>query len=133
MGYYARCNGYFKTVPLSKDEEIELLRAFDIDDSDNVEDITTYLLEAFTDCTMSKQSVGASFNEYTFDLCSGENYHDDLVYDALARVEPFILAGLIEYDGEDGSTWRFQYRNGKWYEDEGYTSYKESKSPLFRD
>ena len=68
-----------------------------------------------------------SENEFYVEFDWSHHYRDDLWYDFLELMNGLLECGNIEFIGEDDSLWRFNYRNGKWYEDNGRVEYEDGK------
>lgn len=112
MGYYANGKGNvtFKEVlseeKYNKAKEI-LSEAFECD--------------GVREFQMTNTTEPATY----FDLWNFEKYYGDEVERALRDVAKLgeIADGEIDYVGEDDSLWRFIYRNGSWYEENGSVVY----------
>lgn len=52
-----------------------------------------------------------------YDICFSDNYHDDDVWAFLEAMEPFADSGSLVFKGEDGSVWRFIFRDGHFVEE----------------
>lgn len=60
---------------------------------------------------------------------SDYGYYEDKVLNALHTLEQFdIERGEVNYRGEDGSIWRFIYRNGEWHKEKGHIEYYNIKT-----
>lgn len=77
------------------------------------------------------ENTGAK--SYYITLSSGglSRYNEDEVHNFFKAFTPFTKEGVVEYTGEDDSHWRFEFRNGRWYEDVGRIVYDEdNEHPL---
>lgn len=106
MSYYATGGG---TITISAKKE-------------NADTIKKILDEEFNDVDVSLCEDGS----YDFFVSRyNRNYWEEDVYAALEEAGKYgkILAGEIEWTGEDDSMWRMLYNNGEWTEDSGHVEY----------
>ena len=98
MGYYADYAGYvkFKETP-----------------DDNVLNILKYNIECWKE------------NDLEYSIGGNDKYYEDAICEMLEAVTPFCEKGEIEYRGEDGSLWRFIFKNNEWIEEAGFVKYTE--------
>ena len=118
MGYYAEGNGSMTFAGLAQDS-IESIKEL-LEDEYTVEDVSP--------CSTSGETV--------FCFYSGEKYHDDTVKTILLDVAKHgrLLAGEIEYYGEDRSIWRFIFvPNYGWIEQNGYVEFPSVEEDIARN
>lgn len=131
MGYYANYSGSIETKPMSQQDVKRFLAAIDS------EEITGLLTEAPTPYAFEQWEVDGISKDSTVDaiayyitIWGDEKYYDDDVRTFLNAIAPYTKSGEIEYNGEDNTLWRFAFRDGEWYEDNGYVSYIDSVVPI---
>lgn len=120
MGYYANGSGFVVTRPLSLKEKTKLLKEIQATDMKHFES------DAFSVVSLSLKGKEGK-EVMTIDIDHSDNYHEENVYDFLRKIAPYVETGKIEFDGEAHDNWRFHFRNGKWYEDNGIIIYDEEK------
>ena len=54
-----------------------------------------------------------------------ENYAEECVHDFLRSINENTLYGEIVFEGEENTNWRFKFKDGKWYEENGTITYDE--------
>lgn len=54
-------------------------------------------------------------------------FHDDDMVHAMNKIAQYVESGDVEFCGEDGSHWRYHFRNGKMEEQGGEIVYKSDK------
>ena len=69
------------------------------------------------DIVQEDEDTGAK--SYYICLSNSGRYDEDDVHNFFKAITPFTKEGVVEYTGEDDSHWRFEFRNGRWYEDTG--------------
>lgn len=114
MSYMASSSGYIDILTTEENfSEISI-------------DVKIILEEAFTRVSVSKS------RPLSIDVDDWSNYHEDDVKFALTEINEkyHITSGEIEFSGEDNSFWRFIYKNGDWYEENGWVTYEGSPSHL---
>lgn len=129
MGYYANYSGTITTKPMSQQDVKRFLAAIDS------EEITGLLTEAPTPYAFEQWEVTAVSSDensiaYEISIWGDEEYYDDDVRRFLNAIALYTESGEIEYNGEDNTLWRFAFRDGEWYEDNGYVSYIDSVVPI---
>ena len=118
MGYYATYYGNLRTRSLSEPEKTALdLRLNYWSDEDIFEDFD-YGFAADNTCAIT--------------LSGNSKYYEEDVKDFLAEIEPYMDSGEIQYSGEDGEFWQFEFRKGEWYYDIGHIEYTSAVKPMFR-
>lgn len=101
MGYYADGGGV-----------LELKPNIDVDE-----------LESKLDASSGGLSYSISDKEIEF-WCE-DKYYEDSVYDDLEAVKPYIVAGNLDFIGEDKTIWRIRFDPDKqeWIEESGTIDY----------
>lgn len=115
MGYYANGSGSVTFNRVLDEKEISILEnAFE---------------NAWFEYDFSMNTASLSQGS-SFDMWSNDKYHEDEVLDLLEAMKDIapIVNGYIEYTGEDGSNWRFIFKDGKWLEQNGTVVYDDSGS-----
>ena len=120
MGYYANGSGLVVTRPLSVNEKAKLLKKIQATGIGNFES------DAFSVVFLSLEGKEGK-EVITIDIEHSDNYHEENTYDFLRKIAPYVETGEIEFTGEEHDNWRFHFRNGKWYEDNGIVTYDEKK------
>lgn len=101
MGYSANGYGYLETK--NTQEVLNILSSSNLDLS--VNNVDDYLA---IDCYLN------------------DNYNEDDVYDFLRKITPYVLnCDNIEFTGEDDTHWRFVFKGGRFYEQNGHIEYEE--------
>lgn len=60
------------------------------------------------------------------DFYLNDNYNEDDVYDFLRKITPYVLnCDNLEFTGEDDTHWRFVFKGGRFYEQNGHIEYEE--------
>lgn len=60
------------------------------------------------------------------DCYINDNYNEDELYDFLRKITPYVEnCSGINLRGEDNTQWRFVFKGGRFYEQNGYTVYEE--------
>ena len=62
-------------------------------------------------------------NDLVIDVWRDDKYYEDDVTLALNRIAKYTESGEIIFNGEDGSNWRFLFRDGEWEEENGSVIY----------
>ena len=92
MGYTATGRGYIQFIPGNEELIKELLENSPFDwDWDN--------------------------DDGGLSIWQCEKYYDDKYNEVLAKLTPFVKFGELEFVGEDGSMWRFVFRDDKFVEE----------------
>lgn len=52
-----------------------------------------------------------------------EKYYEEGIKELLNILEPYVETGNIVFSGEDDCHWQFDFRDGKWHEDDGEICY----------
>lgn len=142
MSVYASCDGEIITKPMNQNDVHAFLQAV------GSQPVCKHLNACWDvpDCfanfdveVIDEDSVSAVQNEvkvitaekvaYRIAIYGFDKYHDDEVTDFLLAIAPFVTKGELKYDGEE-SHWRFHFRDGEWYEDEGIVTFINSTAPL---
>lgn len=110
MGYYADGSGYITLNPLNAKQ----LERVD---------------EIFKD-SIFEYDITSSQNETNIDVWCSDKYRDYWVEPCLRDLVPLgVLAGEIQFAGEDHCFWRFIYKgnrgSGQWLEQGGHIVYDE--------
>lgn len=79
---------------------------------DNIREIEEILDNADVECDFSRR-------DGYLDLYQHEKYYGDYWEDLLGKLAPFTSQGEIDFNGEDGSLWRFIFRDGTFVEENG--------------
>lgn len=112
MGYYANGSGIIDFVGV----------------------LTNELYESVIEILSENFNVGGvreyrNFNREphtTIDIWTDDKYFEDGVISALHRVAslaPLSEHSIVQYVGEDNTFWRFVFKDGKWYEQNGRVVY----------
>ena len=109
MGYYANGNGLISFNENTKSEVLG--SALDI------------LEEQFTvEPCLEEDGAKELLLSFGYDP-----YHQEEIITALNKVSALtgFEKGWVEFDGEDGSHWRFICKHGRWVEENGHVSYDD--------
>lgn len=107
MGYTATGRGYIQFIPGNEELIKELLENSPFDwDWDN--------------------------DDGGLSIWQCEKYYDDKYNEVLAKLTPFVKFGELEFVGEDGSMWRFVFRDDKFVEESGEPLYEFEKEAIDR-
>lgn len=70
--------------------------------------------------------MNKSVDKIYINLSIDGNYNEDSIYDFLREIAPYVLnCEEFEFRGEDNCYWRFVYKGGRFYEQNGYIEYEE--------
>ena len=106
MGYYAR--GYGEIVLQNNQEVQDILSMQDF-----------YFDEIDCGDTL----------EITID--DSGNYSEEDLHSFLRAITPFVIESSdITYQGESNDFWRFVFKNGKWFEQNGVIEYETPGNPI---
>ena len=110
MGYFVNMNGNLETKGISEEKARNILERM--------------LLDMGIDVVKDDDDDELDIYVYGYDKWWIEN-----VENALVEIAPHTLEGEIEFLGEDGEFWKYEYDpNSKaWYEREGEKTYKKEK------
>ena len=130
MGYFANYGGRIKTKCLTKDEERKIVHDLNAEEFLDLDYLPCP--SAFENFDIFIEESGEQGNKsYAFEMYGNDKYHEDDVVGFLMKVKPFVETGEIKYCGEDGTHWRFIFRSGNWYEENGEVVYIENTEPVY--
>ena len=109
MGYYVKTDGIIKVKNADSSFEAKVR---DWNDEDFIYETLEFKREK--DITIIFITDTGKYHEpYKFLNRISNNYE--------------VIEGDIDYVGEDGELWRHIYKDGNWYEQEGYVAYNTEK------
>lgn len=79
------------------------------------------------------------FDRFSHDVETGqlevgvsEKYYEEETKEVLKKLEPYVEQGEIEYEGEDGSIWRYVFFDGTFHEEDGRPVYESQMAAFLR-
>ena len=114
MSYYAKYNGEIHFKKGSAEDIRNMIE----------EEPVLYILGIYD--AKEPRELGTIKDENFYIIYGGdEKYHEDDIKEMLRSFAPYVEIGEIEFVGEDDSLWRFIFKDGKWYEENGLVIYDE--------
>lgn len=64
-------------------------------------------------------------DDFLFEVSHDAKYYEDRWKGLFEHITPYTVEGRIEFLGESGALWKFEYKDGKWNEDLGHIYYED--------
>lgn len=116
MGYYVNGGG---NIILRADTPKPIL--------DRIKEIAE---DAFSDYSIHQEPDGT----YLVEAYNNEKYHEDVHFEYLCTIEPYVIEGSLEFQGDDSACWQDLYDpdTNKWIELPGHIVYeRENADPIY--
>ena len=113
MGYYADGGGSIIFNKALDEAEVSLLE--------------NACEKVWFQCDIIPSALGKQNYYSSIDIWMNDKYHEEDVnwlLDTIKNTAP-IESGCVKFSGEDGSNWRFVFRDGEWLEQNGTVIYED--------